>query len=424
MARVNKIGFDVFSDDGTGVDRRFKKFIILGSGKTAPLIKDFDTTGYTVLAINNAWRLNKFDWLIYPSDFVNLPSEEDVKDKKVITFNEYSQVAYRFGGQAKRGNTMMFNAAYYALSYMPSEILFLGCDMDYPTDGSNTHFYGTGTPDPLRLGVTELEQLMQRLKDVATQYKCKLYNLSPSSCNGIMKYQRAGLINPKKALFTAFNEKFIPYATVLIKSFFEHHKRSEWDVHCYCVNVSNDSLNDAVFKMDNVFIHNEDLSFISDEHERCYMNSCRFVLYSQHLAQYDFVYMSDADAVFLKSIDSLNRDMFGNDVAICKRAVNDKKRIVSACSIAYKNTQHSRWCFTQYEMLLNKFRCKNMTEWFNDQLVWLELLNDTTFSFYFLKPEEYVSYQDTLQAKVLVTSTENKFGNKVYKKYYDSLINS
>lgn len=49
---------------------------------------------------------------------------------------------------------MAFTAAYWALAKLkPSVLVFAGCDMIYETSAS-THFYGKGSPDPLRDDLT------------------------------------------------------------------------------------------------------------------------------------------------------------------------------------------------------------------------------------------------------------------------------
>ena len=55
----------------------------------------------------------------------------------------------------------------------------MGCDMHYPKD-KPTHFYGTGTPDPLRkdITLTSLEASSARFYCLAYQQGCMVYNLS------------------------------------------------------------------------------------------------------------------------------------------------------------------------------------------------------------------------------------------------------
>lgn len=75
---------------------------------------------------------------------------------------------------------MAFTASYWALAALkPKVIAVLGCDMVYAR-ASNTHFYGTGTADPLRKDVTlrSLEAKSARLMAVAARQGCAMVNLS------------------------------------------------------------------------------------------------------------------------------------------------------------------------------------------------------------------------------------------------------
>jgi hypothetical protein len=65
---------------------------------------------------------------------------------------------------------------------MPSEIHILGCDMVYP-DAGKTHFYGAGTPDPLREDFTlrDLSAKSARFMCLAARNGCSTYNLSDQS---------------------------------------------------------------------------------------------------------------------------------------------------------------------------------------------------------------------------------------------------
>jgi hypothetical protein len=77
------------------------------------------------------------------------------------------------------GGTMAFTAGYWALQALrPSVLAYLGCDMTY--DQAHTHFYGTGTADPLRDDVTlrSLKAKSARLQALAHRQGCACVNLS------------------------------------------------------------------------------------------------------------------------------------------------------------------------------------------------------------------------------------------------------
>jgi hypothetical protein len=403
-------------------EKKKNKILILGSGCTAPLITEIDTSQWTVMAINNAYRLGYYDWLIAPTDFTNLPATDQLRDKRFITFFEYAKTNLPYGNQAIRGNTMMFNAAYYAIAQNPSMIGFLGCDMHYPTDGSNTHFYGTGTPDPLRLGEDNLMGFLNRLQGVADKNNIKLYNFSPDSQVSMLPYRRASILGAKKSLFISFNEPFVKYAEALIKSFWRYHKKGEWTVECFATNITSDLCQNKTFNNPSVIINNEHVEFVNAEEERCYMNSMRFVRYLDRLDKYDFVWMSDADALCLGNIDKLNMEMFGNDIAIIRDNKYDNGRKIRACSIGVRNTDGAKSFFNQYKDIITSKRKDNSTMWFNDQLAMLDILDKKNVKVHPIDAIQYCSFQNVPTTKMIMTATPNKFNNIHYKREYDLLM--
>ena len=75
---------------------------------------------------------------------------------------------------------MAFTTAYWALAALkPKVMAFMGCDMVYPAQGA-THFYGTGTADPLRndITLTDLGAKSARLAIIAAEQDCACVNLS------------------------------------------------------------------------------------------------------------------------------------------------------------------------------------------------------------------------------------------------------
>jgi hypothetical protein len=135
-----------------------------------------------IIAINNAWQVRS-DWnyLIYPEDFPadRLPKSFDKETQKLVTAHDYVPVQNEYGGFVYAGGTMAFTAGYWALGALKPDILaFFGCDMMY--GHGKTHFYGTGTADPLRPDVTlqSLEAKSARLMYLAASQRCLTVNLS------------------------------------------------------------------------------------------------------------------------------------------------------------------------------------------------------------------------------------------------------
>ncbi len=112
----------------------------------------------TIVAINNAWLVRPdYDYLIHADDFPEdrQPDRNGVRFASIVRANEFVPAQNAFGGFVYAGGTMAFTAAYWAIHRLKPDVLaFLGCDMMYDGARGPTHFYGTGTPDPLRSDVT------------------------------------------------------------------------------------------------------------------------------------------------------------------------------------------------------------------------------------------------------------------------------
>ncbi|MEX5729395.1 hypothetical protein Ga0609869_002748 [Rhodovulum iodosum] len=157
--------------------------LMLGSGPSVTACRAWPRAPFDrIVAINNAWRVRP-DWddLVTPYDFPprRMPPATDAR-QRLIREADFIPAVNAFGGIVYAGATMTFTAAYWALfALRPKVIGFLGCDMVYPTTGP-THFYGQGTPDPLRADVTlqSLEAKAARLMICAARQGCALVNLS------------------------------------------------------------------------------------------------------------------------------------------------------------------------------------------------------------------------------------------------------
>lgn len=156
--------------------------LILGSGPNVTAATHWPRAPFDrIVAINNAWRVRD-DWddLIHPSDFPTERMPDTIcADQRIITYEEYVPAQNALGGFVYAGGTMAFTAAYWALHALkPTVLAFMGCDMTYA--GTQTHFYGNGTADPLRKDVTlrSLEAKSARLQVFAAAQSCATLNLS------------------------------------------------------------------------------------------------------------------------------------------------------------------------------------------------------------------------------------------------------
>ncbi len=157
--------------------------LILGSGPNVVRCRDWPRDPFDrVVAINNAWAVRPdWDYLIHPDDFPVERMPVDITARqRIIRAADYVPRQNDYGGFVYAGGTMAFTASYWALATLrPQVIAVLGCDMVYRAAGK-THFYGTGTADPLRKDVTlrSLEGKSARLMAMAARQNCAMVNLS------------------------------------------------------------------------------------------------------------------------------------------------------------------------------------------------------------------------------------------------------
>jgi hypothetical protein len=162
--------------------------LILGSGPNVALAADWPKSWFDrIVVMNNAWRVRPdWDMLVFPEDFDmdRMPPHPSAQ-QQLIEAGDFVPAQNAYGGFVHAGATMAYTTAYWALARVrPSVIAFMGCDMVYPKQG-DTHFYGTGTADPLRDDVTlrDLGAKSARLALIAAAQGCACVNLSqdPSS---------------------------------------------------------------------------------------------------------------------------------------------------------------------------------------------------------------------------------------------------
>ena len=156
--------------------------LMLGSAPMALAAADWPRAPFDrILAINNA-HLVRRDWddMIHPWDFPEARRPTPGPGQRLITQEDFVPAQNEYGGFVYAGGTMAFTAAYWALAALrPRVLAAFGCDMHYPAEGA-THFYGTGTPDPLRADITlrSLEAKSARLMVLAAMTGCACVNLS------------------------------------------------------------------------------------------------------------------------------------------------------------------------------------------------------------------------------------------------------
>lgn len=149
-------------------------FLVLGS---APRVVEwweqwaylFDS--WAVCPINNAWRVvgaNRVHRWFRSTDFAAIgavqPDEDDlaVLAPKVVESFVLTPCGYDKPGDS---GTMLASALCHLLNAEhPVRVRVVGSDFQY-TPGGRTHWYGTGTPDPLRYGEAWLVGVLQQVRE-------------------------------------------------------------------------------------------------------------------------------------------------------------------------------------------------------------------------------------------------------------------
>ena len=137
---------------------------------------------------------DKWTYWIHPNDYKGTKPEVINLNQVEINANGYGKSLRKYGGIHECGFSIMLNASYWVLdSLNPSEICYLGADMNYsPDQNGNTHFYGVGI-DIRSKGISDpdlmvkkrsngdpeyLTSIYNRFQKIANENECLLYNLS------------------------------------------------------------------------------------------------------------------------------------------------------------------------------------------------------------------------------------------------------
>ena len=174
------------------------KLLMLGSAPMALQARDWPRAPFDhILAINNAHQIRP-DWddMIHAWDFPTHRRPEPGPGQRLVTEDDFVSAQNAYGGFVYGGGTMAFTAGYWALDALrPSVIAVFGCDMHYPASGA-THFYGKGSPDPLRADITlrSLEAKSARLMILAAMQGCAIVNLSTGLSRLVFPRARASAL--------------------------------------------------------------------------------------------------------------------------------------------------------------------------------------------------------------------------------------
>lgn len=129
----------------------FKTVVVVGSAPTAPSVARLLGKQTFVVGLNNSWRaLPRYDAFVYADDLPpeSKPGPEDVA-RKGRSAPQYYPAMEASGGILFCGASTGFAAGYWVAHTMPfSQVSYFAADMTY--SNRQSHFYGKGSPDPLR----------------------------------------------------------------------------------------------------------------------------------------------------------------------------------------------------------------------------------------------------------------------------------
>ena len=156
--------------------------LMLGSAPMALEARGWGRAPFmSVVAINNAFAVRPdWDFMVHPWDFPADRVPVPLSGQTIVTEADFVPAQNAYGGFVYAGATMAYTAAYWVLARLrPAVLAVFGCDMHYPAGGPS-HFYGRGTPDPLRPDITlqSLEAKSARLMVLAAMQGCAVVNLS------------------------------------------------------------------------------------------------------------------------------------------------------------------------------------------------------------------------------------------------------
>jgi len=226
----------VFFASGVTNIMPLKIVIILGSAPNATKLRDMDL-GFadSLVVLNNAWQIRS-DWthLVHPDDFDRNRLPAPGNSQTIVTFNDYVPSNNAFGGVVYCGGTMAFSAGYWALETLQPDILgFFGCDMIYDNQEQN-HFYGIGTPDPLRDDPTlqSLEAKSARLLLMAANSDCVCLNLSDQK-ESRLTFPKATVKELSKSPHACYQKELERLKPFLQQSGFSNAVRAEQETNCF-----------------------------------------------------------------------------------------------------------------------------------------------------------------------------------------------
>lgn len=182
--------------------------LIVGSGLSIRQLDDLDTRGWTLVALNQAWRFapDRFHYLVHSPALAGSkrPEEGRFAPGHVVSRREVRptvlEAARRLGLAQDDGNhdslhhrltghLVHFEATYWVMAELrPKRIAHLGCDFDY--SGPRSHYYGKGQAVfPEERGRASLDELFDLQQRFSRLTGIDLVNLSRAE-RSLLPYPR------------------------------------------------------------------------------------------------------------------------------------------------------------------------------------------------------------------------------------------
>jgi hypothetical protein len=173
-------------------DKRFRperKVLLLGSAAYVPEWWDkhgesYLEAGYSPVCMNNAWRAIPRDDVHYwmrPADFKGEEPPEFIPRNSNLPRNKSCKL--QMWRCRPHWDPSLYTTLTHSLYHLANEAFFdhvrlivhiVGSDFDYR--GEQTHFYGMGTPDPLRYGLPRLQHALSKVMSVYQLCGHSLFN--------------------------------------------------------------------------------------------------------------------------------------------------------------------------------------------------------------------------------------------------------
>ena len=201
-------------------------------------------------------------------------------------------------------------------------------------------------------------------------------------------------------VYVAFDPEDARYAAALARSVLD--LNPGWTVRAFATNVLPADLACYPWTDRRVIVHRESVLFDSDEARRVYMACGRFARFCEWLPIDGFALMLDADMVCTGDLGQLRPGMEtrGEDIAIIRRPLLERRRQVRACTIACRWTPATRVLWDAYAATLPAHPA-----WYADQIALVEAIECAGPSLLTLDlPEaEWCSFLGGPKVKLLAT---------------------